>query len=41
MSVKLSDHFTFSKIFLATIAPILMTIVSSVYSVVDGIFVVT
>lgn len=39
MSVKLSDHFTFSKIFLATIAPILMTIVSSVYSVVDGIFV--
>ena len=39
MAVKLSDHFTYSKIFKAVIAPILMMIFTSIYGVVDGIFV--
>ena len=39
MAVKLSDHFTYNKIFKAVIAPILMMIFTSIYGVVDGIFV--
>ena len=39
MAVKLSDHFTISKIFKATISPILMMVFTSLYCIVDGIFV--
>ena len=35
----LSDHFTFKKILLMTISPILMMVFTSLYSIVDGIFV--
>lgn len=37
--VHISDNFTFKKIFKITIAPILMMVVSSIYSVVDGFFI--
>ena len=37
--VQLSDHFTYKKIFKAAIAPILMMVFTSIYGVVDGIFV--
>ncbi len=37
--VHLSSHLTFSKIFRLTIAPILMMVISSLYSVADGFFV--
>lgn len=37
--VHISDSFTFKKIFKMTIAPILMMVVASIYSVVDGIFI--
>lgn len=36
--VNLSEHFTAKKIFFATIGPILMMVFSSIYSVVDGLF---
>ena len=39
MGVKLSDHFTYKKIFKAVYAPILMMVFISIYGVVDGIFV--
>ena len=39
MTVKLSDHFTYKKIFKATISPILMMVFTSLYCIVDGIFV--
>lgn len=35
--VSISDHFTYKKIFRLTIAPVLMMVVISLYSVVDGI----
>ena len=35
----LSDHFTYRKIFRMTIAPILMMIFTSLYVVVDGLFI--
>lgn len=38
-AVHISDHFTFSKIFKMTIAPIMMMVFASIYSVVDGFFV--
>lgn len=38
-AVRISDHFTFKRIFKMTIAPILMMVFSSLYSVVDGFFV--
>ena len=38
-AVHLDEHFTFRKIFRITISPILMMIFTSVYSIVDGIFV--
>lgn len=38
-AVRISDHFTFKCIFKMTIAPILMMVFSSLYSVVDGFFV--
>ncbi|MCQ2795490.1 MAG: hypothetical protein MJ214_04745 [Bacilli bacterium] len=37
MKVSISEHFTYKKIFKLTIAPILMMIFVSLYSVVDGI----
>jgi Na+-driven multidrug efflux pump len=39
MTIHLSEHLTFKKIFLASYAPILMMIFSSLYSIIDGIFV--
>ena len=39
MAVKLSDHFTYKKLFKAVIAPILMMVFISIYSIVDGVFV--
>lgn len=37
MEVKISEHFTFRKIFRITIIPILMAVFASIYGVVDGI----
>lgn len=39
MPIKLSDHFTYSKLFRFTLPSIIMMVISSVYSVVDGLFV--
>ena len=39
MAVRLSDHFTFKKLLKAVIAPILMMVFTSIYSIVDGLFV--
>lgn len=37
--VHISDHFTYKKLFKAVISPILMMVFTSVYSIVDGLFV--
>lgn len=37
--IRLSDHFTYKKLFRFTLSPILMMIFTSVYGVVDGLFV--
>ena len=39
MAVHLSDHFTFKKIFKITIFPMIMMVFTSLYSIVDGIFI--
>lgn len=39
MKIQLSDHFTYTKLFRFTLPSIIMMIVTSVYSVVDGLFV--
>ncbi len=39
MAVKLSEHFTYKKLFKAVIAPIFMMIFTSIYSIVDGLFI--
>ena len=39
MKVRLSEHFSFKKIFLITIAPICMMVFTSLYSIIDGIFI--
>lgn len=39
MRIQLSDHFTYSKLFRFTLPSIVMMIVTSIYSVVDGLFV--
>lgn len=39
MTIKLSDHFTFAKLLRFTMPSIVMMIFTSVYSVVDGLFV--
>ena len=39
MAIKLSDHFTYSKLLRFTLPSIVMMVVASVYSVVDGLFV--
>ena len=39
MQIKLSDHFTYRKLLRFTLPSIVMMVVSSIYSVVDGLFV--
>lgn len=39
MAVHLDEHFTYKKIAKATIAPIFMMVFTSIYSIVDGVFV--
>ena len=39
MAIKLSDHFTYSKLLRFTLPSIIMMIFTSIYSVVDGLFV--
>ena len=39
MPIKLSDHFTYRKLLRFTLPSITMMIFTSVYSVVDGLFV--
>lgn len=39
MSIQLSEHFTYSKLLRFVIPPIIMMIFTSIYSVVDGLFV--
>lgn len=39
MEISLSEHFTYKKLFLFTIPSISMVIFTSIYGVVDGIFV--
>ena len=39
MRIKLSDHFSFSKLIKFTLSPILMMIFTSIYNVVDGFFI--
>ena len=39
MSIQLSDHFTYRKLLRLTLPSMVMLVVTSVYSVVDGFFV--
>jgi len=39
MATHLSDHFSFKKLLKAVVAPILMMVFTSIYSIVDGLFV--
>ncbi len=39
MNIQLSDHFNYSRLFRFTLPSIAMMIVTSIYSVVDGLFV--
>ncbi|MCI8991244.1 MAG: MATE family efflux transporter [Eubacterium sp.] len=39
MTIQLSDHFTYKKLFLFCLSPIIMMVFTSVYGVVDGLFV--
>ena len=39
MKIQLSDHFTYKRIFLFTIPSIVMMIFTSIYWIVDGLFV--
>ena len=39
MKIQLSDHFTFSKLLRFTLPSITMMVFTSIYSVVDGLFV--
>ena len=39
MQIKLSDHFTYSKLLRFTLPSIIMMIFTSIYGVVDGLFV--
>jgi len=39
MKVHLNDHFTYKKLFRAVISPILMMLFTSLYTIVDGLFV--
>lgn len=39
MAVRLSDHFTYKKLFKAVVAPVLMMVFTSIYGIVDGLFI--
>ena len=39
METHLNDHFTYKKVFKITIFPIIMMVFTSLYSIVDGIFI--
>lgn len=39
MQIQLSDHFTYKKLLRFTISSIVMMIITSLYSVIDGLFV--
>lgn len=39
MEIQLSDHFTYKKLFRYVLPSILMMLVTSTYSIVDGLFV--
>lgn len=39
MAIQLSDHFNYKKLFLYTIPSIMTMILTSIYSIVDGLFV--
>ena len=39
MKIQLSDHFTFQRLLRFTIPSIAMMILTSIYSIVDGLFV--
>lgn len=39
MTIQLSDHFTYKKLFYFCLSPIIMMVFTSVYGVVDGLFV--
>lgn len=39
MRIQLSDHFTFKKLLLFVMPSVVMMVFTSVYSVVDGLFV--
>lgn len=39
MNINLSDHFTYKKLLRFTVSPIMMMIFTSIYSMVDGLFV--
>ncbi len=39
MKIKLSDHFTYKKIFAFVLPPVIMMVITSIYGVVDGFFI--
>lgn len=39
MQIKLSDHFNYKKLLLATLPSILMMVFTSIYGIVDGVFI--
>ena len=39
MKIQLSDHFTYGKLFRFCLSPIIMMVFTSIYGVVDGLFV--
>ena len=39
MSIQLSSHFTYKKLFFFCLSPIIMMIFTSIYGVVDGFFI--
>ena len=39
MKIKLSDHFTYNRLLRFTLPSVVMMVVASIYSVVDGLFV--
>ena len=39
MKIKLSDHFTYSKLLIFVFPSIIMMVFTSIYGVVDGLFV--
>ena len=39
MKIKLSDHFTYGRLLRFTLPSVVMMVIASIYSVVDGLFV--